>query len=138
YQQLSNGYLTLTGTVLGWYTAPQTNTYYEDGCNGIGVRNSCPHGGLRMGELFLSALTAANAAGTDWGQFDNDGPDGVPNSGDDDGYVDFVAFIYALPCGGDARAGAIWPHRAAMPPFETKDLYRNGQRIKIADYVILP
>ena len=26
----------------------------------------------------------------DFGLFDNDGPDGVPNSGDDDGYVDIV------------------------------------------------
>ncbi|MCK5119923.1 MAG: right-handed parallel beta-helix repeat-containing protein [Candidatus Latescibacteria bacterium] len=31
----------------------------------------------------------------DFGQFDNDGPDGIPNSGDDDGYVDFV-FINLL------------------------------------------
>jgi M6 family metalloprotease-like protein len=26
----------------------------------------------------------------DLGQYDNDGPDGVPNSGDDDGFVDFI------------------------------------------------
>ncbi|MBM3277766.1 MAG: right-handed parallel beta-helix repeat-containing protein [Candidatus Handelsmanbacteria bacterium] len=31
----------------------------------------------------------------DFGQFDNDGPDGIPNSGDDDGYVD-VVFINLL------------------------------------------
>ena len=31
----------------------------------------------------------------DFGQFDNDGPDGVPNSGDDDGYVD-VVFVNLL------------------------------------------
>ena len=30
----------------------------------------------------------------DFGQYDNDGPDGDPNSGDDDGYVDFVMFSY--------------------------------------------
>ena len=29
----------------------------------------------------------------DLGRFDNDGPDGRPNSGDDDGYVDFVFII---------------------------------------------
>ena len=67
----------------------------------------------------------------DFTQFDNDGPDGVPNSGDDDGFVDFVAFVYALPCPGDARAGAIWPHRAAMPPFVTKDVSAiAAQRIR--------
>ena len=29
----------------------------------------------------------------DFGQFDNDGPDGVPNSGDDDGYVDYLFVV---------------------------------------------
>jgi len=29
----------------------------------------------------------------DFGQFDNDGPDGIPNSGDDDGQVDFLFII---------------------------------------------
>jgi M6 family metalloprotease-like protein len=29
----------------------------------------------------------------DFGRFDNDGPDGLPNSGDDDGYVDFLFIV---------------------------------------------
>jgi M6 family metalloprotease-like protein len=143
YQQLSNGYLTLTGSVLGWYTAPQTNTYYEDGCNGIGVSNSCPHGGLRLGELFLSALTAANAAGIDWGQFDNDGADGVPNSGDDDGYVDFVAFIHPDVDGACGNNPHIWSHRyvlsaitGAGQPFTTSTPALNGGFIKVDDYIV--
>jgi M6 family metalloprotease-like protein len=90
-----------------------------------------------MGEIRQEALRAADES-LDFTTFDNDGPDGVPNSGDDDGFVDFVAFVYALPCNGDARAGAIWPHRAAMPPYETKDVNSRGQHVRIADYVILP
>ena len=30
---------------------------------------------------------------TDLGRYDNDGPDGLPNSGDDDGYVDFLFIV---------------------------------------------
>ena len=37
----------------------------------------------------MEVLTAADAD-VDFGLFDNDGLDGVPNSGDDDGYVDIV------------------------------------------------
>jgi M6 family metalloprotease-like protein len=146
YQQLSNGAVSLGGTVLGWYQAPQPNTYYEDGCNGIGIFNICPHGGQRLGELFLTALTAADAAGTDWGQFDNDGPDGVPNSGDDDGYVDFVAFIHPDvdgACQGRTRNPHIWSHRFVISgvsatglPYTTKTPAHNGGMIRVEDYIV--
>lgn len=147
YQQLSNGFLTLTGTVLGWYNAPQTNTYYEDGCNGIGVLNLCPHGGLRLGELFASGLTAADQAATDWGRFDNDGPDGVPNSGDDDGYVDFVAFIHPDldgACGPPSQNPHIWSHRFVLSaitadhqPFTTSTPAAIGGFIRVEDYIVV-
>jgi len=142
YQQLSNGLLTLGGTALGWYAAPQTNAYYEDGCNGIGVLNSCPHGGLRLSELFVSALTAADAAGTDWGQFDNDGPDDVPNSGDDDGYVDFVAFVHP-DVDGACNTPHIWSHRFVLSaitatglPYVTHTPAHNGGFIRVEDYIV--
>ena len=146
YRQLSNGFITLGGTALGWYQAPQTNTYYEDGCNGIGVFNLCPHGGFRLGELFLSALAAADAAGTDWGQFDNDGPDGLANSGDDDGYVDFVAFVHPNvdgACQRGIRSPHIWSHRfflsgitTAHQPYSTRTPAHNGGVIRVEDYIV--
>ena len=34
-----------------------------------------------------SLRDALDDGSVDWGQFDNDGPDGIPNSGDDDGFV---------------------------------------------------
>ncbi|MDA0334571.1 MAG: right-handed parallel beta-helix repeat-containing protein [bacterium] len=43
-------------------------------------------------------------ADVDMGRFDNDGPDGVPNSGDDDGYVDIV-FINLLTVPRDFLIG---------------------------------
>jgi M6 family metalloprotease-like protein len=142
YRQLSNGFLTLGGTVLDWYAAPQTNAYYEDGCNGIGVLNTCPHDGLRLGELFVGALTAADGAGTDWGQFDNDGPDGIPNSGDDDGYVDFVAFVHP-DVDGACDTPHIWSHRFVLSaitatglPYVTHTPAHNGGFIRVEDYIV--
>ena len=131
WREVSGGLLDVTGAIAPWLKLDKDAKHYlprdQHGWGQFG----------RMGELRLQALRAADES-LDFAQFDNDGPDGVPNSSDDDGFVDFVAFVYALACPGDARTGAIWPHRAAMPPFETKDLSSRGERIRIADYVILP
>ncbi|NIQ55069.1 MAG: hypothetical protein GWN71_10720, partial [Gammaproteobacteria bacterium] len=43
--------------------------------------------GPRMRDYVTAAIRQADAT-IDFGQYDNDGPDGIPNSGDDDGYVD--------------------------------------------------
>jgi len=51
----------------------------------------------------------------DYSQFDNDGPDGVPDSGDDDGYVDSLFFVHAGP--GREQTGDdndIWSHAWAF------------------------
>jgi M6 family metalloprotease-like protein len=59
----------------------------------------------------------------DFGQFDNDGPDGIPNSGDDDGYVDMIMFAHPTKdgaCGGfpdssdPATNNHIWSHRYSL------------------------
>ncbi|MEX2284782.1 MAG: M6 family metalloprotease domain-containing protein [Gemmatimonadota bacterium] len=131
WREVSGGLLDVAGTITPWITLAKDAKHYLP-------RNKFGWGQFgRTGELRQEALRAADEI-LDFAQFDNDGPDGVPNSADDDGFVDFVAFVYALPCPGDARAGAIWPHRAAMPPYVTKDLNRRGSKILIADYVILP
>ena len=131
WREVSGGLLDVTGVVTSWIPLSKDAKHYlpreQYGWGQFG----------RMGEIRHEALRAADES-IDFTQFDNDGPDGVPNSADDDGFVDFVAFVYALPCPGDARAGAIWPHRAAMPPYETKDVGAKGRRVRIADYVILP
>jgi M6 family metalloprotease-like protein len=131
WEEVSSGLLNVEGTVTPWITLSNPARHYL---------NEAQYGWAQFGrtpELRVEALRAADDS-IDYSQFDNDGPDGKPNSGDDDGYVDFVALVYALPCPANGRAGAIWPHRAAMSPMETKDAAFGGGRIKIADYVILP
>lgn len=131
WDEVSAGLLHVEGEVAPWIRLSKDARHYLP---------DTQYGWARFGrtpELRVEALRAADDS-IDFSTFDNDGPDGKPNSGDDDGYVDFVAIVYALPCPGNPRAGAIWPHRAAMTPLETKDAAAGGGNIKIADYVILP
>lgn len=131
WREASGGLLEVTGLVAPWVKLTGTASHYMPaGAHGWGNFG-------RIGELREEALAIADTS-LDFAQFDNDGPDGIPDSGDDDGYVDFVAFLYAAACPGDGRTGAIWPHRAAMPPYTSDDVGANGEPIRIADYVILP
>jgi M6 family metalloprotease-like protein len=144
YEQLSNGNITMSGTVFPWTRADSSAAYYENGCNGVGVQNPCSDGGARFGTLLLGAL-AKVSSGADsinvWKAFDNDGPDGVPNSGDDDGYVDFVTFLQP-EIDGACGTVHIWAHRFVIggwnggSPFVTKSPSANGGFIKISDYTI--
>jgi len=130
YTEISGGVFTMTGEVSDWATLPNSATYYE------------PVGEDKYGktdEFLRDALLEADGA-IDFGDYDNDGPDNIPNSGDDDGFVDVAAFIYATEaksCGGPG----IWPHRwtyeAWWPaPFTTGDVSQNGGFIKVSDYII--
>lgn len=131
WREVSGGLLRVDGVVTSWVQLRKPARHYLPGDEyGWGQWG-------RVGELRRRALEAVDPF-IDFAAFDNDGPDGVPDSGDDDGYVDFVAFFYATDCAGDGRAGAIWPHRGAMVPFETDDRTVAGGRIRISDYVILP
>ncbi len=144
YEQLANGNITMTGVVFPWVAADSSAAYYENGCNGIGVQNPCPDGGARFGTMLIGALTKlSNRADslTVWAAFDNDGPDGVPNSGDDDGYVDFVTFIQP-EVDGACGTVHIWAHRWVMEgwtggsPFVTKTDRAGGGKIRVSDYTI--
>lgn len=130
YDEVSGGLLKVTGAVTSWLRLSRPASYYLP-------KESYGWGGFgRVKELREEALTLAEPF-IDFGQFDNDGPDGVPNSGDDDGFVDFVVFLYGTPCQGDTRPGSIWPHRGAMEPFPTRSLSKSGGTVRIADYLVL-
>ncbi|MCH8011498.1 MAG: M6 family metalloprotease domain-containing protein [Candidatus Marinimicrobia bacterium] len=141
FSEVSYGQFNLTGTVYDWATASQPQSFYDDGNNGL-------EGG---GARFCYELAELTDADIDYGQFDNDGPDGVPNSGDDDGYVDVLNVVHT---GGGAETGDtdnLWSHRwnfgsanyfysVIMPyaEYTTNDASANGGFIKIDDYVIQP
>jgi len=136
YDEMSYGRLAMTGTVYDWVTVSEDDAYYEGGCYGL-----CQT--AKTGQFILELLEANDPA-IDFGQFDNDGPDGIPNSGDDDGYVDFIAFVHP-EIGGECGNNSIWSHRWVVrgwPEFpsawETNDARAGGGKIKIDDYTIQP
>ena len=148
YEQLSNGNITVDGRVFDWVTADSADSYYEDGCNGIGVLAPCPQRPVsRFGELLLRALdvlSQGSASATVWSQFDNDGPDGRPNSGDDDGFVDFVTFLQAERDGACPNSPNIWAHRFVVrawnggSPYVTRTPWTGhpNQFLKVDDYIM--
>jgi immune inhibitor A len=67
YQQNSYGKVSVTGDVVGWLRMPQTYAYYTDGQQGLGGPP------MNAQTLAADAVLAANAAGVDFTQYDNDG-----------------------------------------------------------------
>jgi M6 family metalloprotease-like protein len=139
YEQLSNGNITLSGTVFPWARVDSADTYYENGCNGVFCSDVS-----RFGAMVLQALAKASNGPdslTVWAEYDNDGPDGVPNSGDDDGRVDFVAFIQP-EIDGACGTTNIWAHRWYIEglnggsPYVTKTNRFGGGKIVMSDYTM--
>jgi M6 family metalloprotease-like protein len=132
YHEVSGGRMTVTGQVTPWVRTQITRAETVASSFGIGSD-------ARTGTFLVQALVAADAF-VDFAQFDNDGPDGIPNSGDDDGFVDAVAVQYierAASCGGDA----IWPHRSRVrgwmgQPYASQDIGANGQPILVDSYIM--
>jgi len=126
YEQISNGRIQMFGRVFDAVQVDSSNTYYENGCNGIGVRTSCADGGRRFGNMLIAVLdSVSNRPGGDtvWTRFDNDGPDGLPNSGDDDGDVDFVTFLQPTVDGACQGAPGVWAHRWVMTGWNNNSKY---------------
>jgi M6 family metalloprotease-like protein len=147
YEELSRGLFSMQGRVLGWAVLDSNEATYTgvpgscfgnpfgtSNCNGIFSGTAI----VRMQDGMAEALAKIDSAATiDWGQFDNDGPDGIPNSSDDDGYVDMAIFVQPAQdgaCGGTSN-NHIWSHRYQLfTPYATKTPAHNGGFIKIRDY----
>ena len=156
YEQMSNGLFSMQGKVMGWVRLDSTENTYAGipgtctgngfgttNCNGIFSNQAIK----RMHDGFRQALARVDVA-IDFGEFDNDGPDGIPNSGDDDGFVDMMMFAHPTrdgACGG-ATNNHIWSHRFILTSlvsgnlvvanYVTNDAWSGhpGQFIKISDY----
>ena len=102
YQEVSHGTFSVTGTVTDWTTAANTYMSYSIG-DTLQDAGTCRN-------MIIDAVAALDPV-IDYSQFDSDGPDGIPNSGDDDGYVDGLFFIHSGP--GEESSGDpldIWSH----------------------------
>ena len=134
YRELSGGRLELSGQVTPWVRTSLTVAQVTAGEAGLGENS-------RVVEYIWEALQEADAH-VDFGQFDNDGPDGQPNSGDDDGVVDVVAFEF-LEVSGSCGGPGIWPHRSSIsgwtggdpPGFTSSDVGPRGP-VVVDSYII--
>ena len=81
YREMSSGQLDVRGTVIPeFYVSRRESTAYL-------ARRSDENGQYAR---FTEEILRQVDADFDLGEFDNDGPDGVPNSGDDDRTVDYL------------------------------------------------
>jgi len=102
FDEMSSGQFALTGEALPrtYVSVGPTERYLSDSDTGHGD----------FGRFTREILDAADLD-VDFGRFDNDGPDGIPNSGDDDGFVDLLLLVtQSTPSGfivGDADGVAL-------------------------------
>jgi len=113
YLEASFGAYQVDGDVVGWTTSATTYASYahEDGSQDF---DTCR-------QMVRDAIGQLDDT-VDFSQWDNDGPDGVPHSGDDDGLVDALFFLHAGP-GQEATGDPhdIWSHASWFWDLETDD-----------------
>ena len=129
YSEVSHGLLSVSGEVTDWIVLDSAASYYlHPDEYGWAKRG-------RYGEWLNSIFKNADPI-VDFGRFDNDGPDNVPNSGDDDGEVDLLVILYATDCTGDWRAGYIWPGGGRTSRV-TNDPSANGGYIRVGPFAYM-
>jgi hypothetical protein len=108
YREMSNDLFDIQGQSLGWVLGDSAAAWYLGAC-GTDNAIDCAAGRSRLWALWSGALAALDPM-IDFGQFDNDGPDGIPNSGDDDGFVDVLQLVQPV-LGGECGGSGVWAHR---------------------------
>lgn len=140
YLEMSYGLFHLSGHVYGWYPVSHGHAYYE-GSQSEPYDNGFIGTPGGVGSFLRETLLIADST-VDFSQYDNDGPDGIPDSGDDDGKVDACFFVHSGR-GGEGGGPSIWSHRSSYAgwwgsAFVTNDSSANGGFIRVNDYIIQP
>ena len=124
YNEISYGNFQVDGSAGGWYQSSLTTSQ--------AVENV---------KQYVAEIAALADPDFDYAQYDNDGPDNVPNSGDDDGYVDGIIVVYS-GCGAEWGEGNnnLWPHMSSLSSYEyeTNDAGANGSNIIVSTYAVSP
>jgi len=120
YREMSRGQFELTGEVLPRRYASRSNgDAYADMEGGYG--------------RFAREVIQAADADVDFSRYDNDGPDGVPDSGDDDGYVDYIFIVSASAPPGFIVGDATGVSRLGLGgDFVSQDRAQHGGFIRIS------
>ena len=141
YTELSGGLITLVAETRDWFQASLSSDEVAGTSNGLGSADD-------VGEFIIELLANADDGSINWGDYDNDGPDRIPNSlgsVDDDGFVDLLAVMHptsGAECGGGGT-GVVWSHywqlsASAGQVFTTSTPSTSGGFVLIDDYTIQP
>ncbi|RMH16699.1 MAG: hypothetical protein D6701_08480 [Gemmatimonadetes bacterium] len=125
YEEASLGTFSVQGFVAPWVRTSVTLLEAAGSQDGHGFV------GERIRD-FVEEVVRLSDASIDYRQFDNDGPDGIPNSGDDDGWLDALEVEFLEPAGSCPGGPGIWPHFAGLD-VETDDIGVDGP-IRIGAY----
>lgn len=139
YRDMSGGRVDLSGTALPWIRTTLAASAVAGGSSGLGL-------GSRVAAHIREAVEALDLSGVDWAPWDNDGPDGIPNSGDDDGMVDVLTVLHPTPggeCPSPERNDRVWSHRWTVSALSGSDIQTRtpsaaGGFIRVDDYTIQP
>jgi len=113
YLQASDGKLSMSIDVFGWYVAQHNYDYYGD-----------VNGDERSQELVAEAVDAAEAAGIDFSVYDND----------HNGIVDNIMVAHSGPGAEEgSKTEFVWSHSWALGSFT-----RNYDGVTISPYIIQP
>ena len=113
FYQASNGKLSLSVDVFGWYAARNNYVYYGE-----------DNGDNRARELVAEAVDAAEDAGVDFSDYDNDG----------DGYVDNLIIAHSGPGAEEgSQTEYIWSHSWSLGSYS-----RFYDGVTIQRYVMQP
>ena len=140
YREVSLSNFIVTGNVYDWIRLQHDESYYT----GVIYQGLVP-GQSKTGELIRECIDALDPS-VDFGLYDNDGPDGIPNSGDDDGFVDVLIVAHSTIGAECSNTAHMWSHswhysswpESGGESYQTNDPSANGGFIKVDDYIILP
>ncbi|MBI2890616.1 MAG: M6 family metalloprotease domain-containing protein [Nitrospirae bacterium] len=146
YREYTYDRLDVRGEVYGWHQLARDRAYYEQhstDAKGQPCAGLCLEKEGGAGPMVREALQRFDPE-VDFGRFDNDGPDGQANSGDDDGIVDSL-FLVQNGKGGECGGPYVFSHYFQYAgwfgnAFETNDVSRRpgGGKILVDDYVMQP
>lgn len=119
FYKSSNGQLTIQVDVFGWYTASNNYLYYADSSN---------NSSSKAAELVRDAVDAAEIAGVDFSQYDNDL----------DGAVDGIMAVHSGPGAEEgSQLQYVWSHRWGLAYANpSQSVTYDGKYIN--DYIINP
>ena len=120
FNEISYGNFHISGEVDGWYQSSLSQSQAVEN-----VRQ------------YVAEIASLADPDFDYGLYDNDGPDNVPNSGDDDGYVDGLLVVYPGCLSGEDN---IWAHQSSLGSnqYVSNDQTPNGEYIIVNSYMVCP